>query len=120
MHPDIMTMANRTSTAAPSKRLRFSRTFPLNDWFVIRTSPRHYGLVPEVRKTRRTFRYRDKQEGRGRTAAVEWPGKLHQMLGFFRPGVRDHARMRAVQGSAPKAPGSASPASRSAPLGMGS
>ena len=28
---------------------------------------------------------------------VERPGKRHQMLGFFRPGVRDHARMRAVQ-----------------------
>ena len=34
--------------------------------------------------------------------AVEWPGKRHRMLGFFRPDVRDHARTRAVRGLRPK------------------
>src|ERR1700733_10437979 len=36
--------------------------------------------------------------------AVEWPGKRHQMLGFFRPDVRDHARTRAMRSLPPKLP----------------
>ena len=33
--------------------------------------------------------------------AVEWPGKRHQMLGFFRPDVGDRASLRAVQRLSP-------------------
>ena len=37
--------------------------------------------------------------------AVERPGKLHQVLRFFAPGVGDRARLRAVRRLGPTAPG---------------